>query len=90
MSHAHPLDELSQRLARSSTLSAREAEHLIDEVLAFLDESLEQFVRRRHRELQRAGLANAGIYPQLVSEVAARRFRQPDLTARQIRRLVYG
>jgi hypothetical protein len=90
MSDARQFEELSQRLTRISALSAREADHLIDEVLAFLDESLEQFVRRRHRELQQAGYANAGIYQQLVTEAAARRFRAPDLSTRQIRRLVYG
>ena len=56
MSDAHQFEELVQRLTRSSALSAREADHLIEEVLAFLDESIEQFVRRRHAELQRAGL----------------------------------
>ena len=90
MPDARQFEELVQRLTRSSALSAREADHLIEEVLAFLDESIEQFVRRRHAELQRAGLNNVGIYQQLIVEAAGRRFRAPDLTTRQIRRLVYG
>jgi hypothetical protein len=90
MSDERQFEELVQRLTRTSALSAREADHLIEEVLAFLDESIEQFVRRRHGELQRAGLNNAGIYHQLMVESAGRRFRAPELTTRQLRRLIYG
>jgi hypothetical protein len=90
MSDANQFEELVERLTRTSALNASAASHLIEEVLAFLDEPLEQFVRRRHRELQRAGLNNPQIYQQLVTETTARRFRAPVLTTRQIRRLVYG
>jgi hypothetical protein len=84
------LDELSERLAQSSRLSAGEARHLVQEVLAFLGESLEQFVRRRHRQLQREGRSNEQIYRQLALEAACRPFRAPALSARQVRRLIYG
>ena len=90
MSDLPGLDELVERLTRSSRLNAREAAHLVDEVLAFLDDSVEQFVRRRHQELQREGINNADIYCQVAREAASLRFRAPPLSARQIRRLVYG
>lgn len=90
MAEAGQFEELVERLTRTGNLSGREADHLIEEVLAFLDESLAQFVRRRHRELQHAGLNNPQIYRQVAEEAAARRFRAPDLTTRQVRRLVYG
>jgi hypothetical protein len=83
-------EELITQLTRSSRLNAREATHLVDEVLAFLDDSVEQFVRRRHQQLQREGIPNADIYRQVAQEAAALRFRAPGLSARQIRRLVYG
>jgi hypothetical protein len=47
-------------------------------------------VRRRHRELQREGLANEEIFARIGEEVTARRFRAPQLSARQLRRIVYG
>jgi hypothetical protein len=83
-------EELIIHLARTSRLSEREAAHLVEQVLAFLDDSLEQFVRRRHQELQREGVRNAQIYRQVAEEATRRRFRASALSARQIRRLVYG
>ena len=90
MSDAHQFEELVERLTRTSALSARQADHLIEEMLAFLHESLGEFVRRRHRELQRAGLSNPDIYRQVATEAEGRRFRVPELSIRQVRRLVYG
>jgi hypothetical protein len=90
MSDLHGFEELVERLSRRSRLNVREAGHLVDEVLAFLDDSVEQYVRRRHRELQREGLSNPEIFRQVAVEATQRRFRAPELTARQIRRLIYG
>jgi hypothetical protein len=90
MSEPVEFEELVARLARSSRLSERETARLVEEVLAFLDDSVEQFVRRRHHELQREGLRNPQIYRQLAQEVSRRRFRAEPITLRQIRRLVYG
>jgi hypothetical protein len=90
MSELVGFEELVGRLALRSRLTERETAHLIEEVLAFLDEPVEQFVRRRHRELQREGLRNPQIYRQVAHEAACRRFRSQPLSTRQIRRLIYG
>ena len=60
MNNAEPtdLDELVEYLARTTRLERGQAERLVDEVLSFLGEQPEQFVRRRHLELQRQGLSN--------------------------------
>jgi len=84
------LHDLVEYLSRSSRLNPSEALRLIDEVLNFLDELPEDFVRRRHWSLQTQGLSNSEIFTQLASEVRARRFRAPAYTARQIRRIIYG
>ena len=57
MNNAEPtdLEELLDYLARTTRLERAEAERLVDEVLSFLGEEPEQFVRRRHLELQRQG-----------------------------------
>jgi hypothetical protein len=47
-------------------------------------------VRRRHRELQASGLANAAIFDCIAAELAARPVAAPTLSARQLRRVVYG
>jgi hypothetical protein len=90
MSDPHPLEDLIAYLVRSTRLTAAEAARLVDEVLAHLGERPEEFVCRRHRELQREGLANGEIFARIAGEAAARRFRAPDYSERQIRRIVYG
>ena len=92
MSNAEPtdLEDLVDYLARSTRLERREAERLIDEVLSFLGEQPEQFVRRRHLELQRHGLANEAIFARLEQELARRGFAAAAYSRRQLRRIVYG
>ena len=92
VSNAEPndLDDLVDYLAQTSRLQRREAERLIDEVLSFLGEQPEPFVRRRHLELQRQGLANEAIFTRLEQELGRRRFAAPAFSRRQLRRIVYG
>ena len=85
-----PDAELVAHLVRSSGLERQRAAHIVSEVIAAHDETVEAFVRRRHRELQATGLANAQIYPRIGEELAGRRFAAPALSERQLRRLVYG
>jgi polyhydroxyalkanoate synthesis regulator phasin len=84
------LQELITYLTRTSRLSPEEARRVVEEVLGFLNETPEEFVRRRHRALQAEGLSNPSIYARVAAELSALRFRAPDLTARQIRRMIYG
>jgi hypothetical protein len=71
-------------------LDGKELSLLVDDLLAFTDETAEEFVHRRHGELQREGLRNEAIYRRLASEAAAGRFRCPPLSHRQVRRIIYG
>lgn len=84
------LEELVEYLTRASRLDRSEARRLVDEVVSFLAEQPEAFVRRRHLALQRQGLANASIFEQLKAELAQRRFPAPAYTTRQLRRIIYG
>ena len=84
------LEELVDHLARSSRLEPPEAKRLVDEVLAYLTELPEAFIRRRHLELQRGGLSNAAIFDRLELELSRRRFPAPAYSARQLRRIIYG
>jgi hypothetical protein len=63
---------------------------LLDDLWAFTEETIEEFVRRRHGELQREGLRNDAIYRRLAGEAAASRFRGAPLSLRQVRRIIYG
>ncbi len=90
MSDLAELEELIAYLVRTSRLSAPEAARVVSEVLEFLAETPEAFIRRRHLALQAQGLANDEIFAQLAGELARLRFRAAPLTPRQIRRIIYG
>lgn len=82
--------ELVEHLCRQNDLTPSQATRLIEEVLAFYNESSAAFIQRRHYELQKAGLANAAIYRQIREELEHHRFKLEPLSERQIRRTIYG
>src|SRR5262249_36276918 len=84
------LEDLLAHLGRVTALGPRELARLVDELLAYFSESIEEFVVRRHRELQTEELRNAPIFERLAAEVRQRRLTAPSLSQRQIRRLIYG
>ncbi len=92
MSNTEPtdLDDLLDYLARTTGLERALVGRLVDEVVSFLAEEPEQFVRRRHLELQRQGFSNTEIFGHLEQELLSRRFAAPAFTRRQLRRIVYG
>jgi hypothetical protein len=87
---SHPHDDLLQHLLRTTALGPGEAARVIADVLAYFAESTEEYVRRRHGELQARGLTNDQIFARIGPELRQRRVAAPELSARQLRRLVYG
>jgi hypothetical protein len=83
-------DDLVAHLVRSTPLSASEASRVVAEVVGYFGEPVPDYVRRRHAELKRRGLTNDLIFAELEVELATRRFAPPPLSARQLRRMVYG
>lgn len=83
-------DELLEHLERTTRLSRTEADRVVIEVLAYFSEPLENFVARRHAELQGEELKNPEIFARIAAELRQRRFAAPDLSERQIRRMIYG
>ncbi|GHA47236.1 hypothetical protein GCM10010372_53930 [Streptomyces tauricus] len=83
-------DDLVDHLTRSSALSRGEALRVIQDVLAYFDETTEDYVRRRHRELQAQGLVNSAIFERITADLKYRAVAPPELTLRQVRRIVYG
>lgn len=83
-------DELVAHLVRTTPLSDSEARRVVAEVLGYFDEPVELFVRRRHRELRGRGLRNEQIYPVIGAELGGRRVVPPELSSRQLRRIIYG
>jgi hypothetical protein len=86
-----PVDaDLLAHLTRTTGLGAGEAARVVADVLAYFSETTEEYVRRRHTEMQVGGLRNEEIFARLETELAHRRVAPPMLTPRQIRRVVYG
>ncbi|MGH8238758.1 MAG: hypothetical protein ACREXP_17315 [Steroidobacteraceae bacterium] len=72
------LGELVAYLVRSSRLSPAEASRVVAEVIAYFDETVDDFIRRRHLALQAQGQSNSEIFA-LGSEAQGRtraRYRQ--------------
>jgi hypothetical protein len=85
-----PIDDLLDHLVRSTALSRDQAMRVVAEVITYFDEPIETFVRRRHRELQTEGLANAAIYQRIRNDLKFWRVAAPETSERQIRRIIYG
>ena len=85
-----PPADLVRHVAESTGLPASVAERVIADVIAYFRETSEEFVRRRHTELQRRGRRNAEIWAILTDELSGRPVSAGELSERQLRRIVYG
>jgi protein-L-isoaspartate O-methyltransferase len=85
-----PDPELVARIATSTGLSTAEAARVVEDVVAFHTEPVEDYVRRRHAQLKTYGAKNPEIFARIAEELADRVVAAPELTERQLRRLVYG
>lgn len=83
-------DALTSHIASSANLAPSLARRVIEDVLAFHNESTRAFIERRHTELQAAGILNKQIFEVIQNELRNRLVQGPDLTVRQLRRLIYG
>ncbi|MGN9785374.1 hypothetical protein ACTMTF_28380 [Nonomuraea sp. ZG12] len=86
----HPYEDLIAHLTKTSPLGPGEAARVVADVLSYFSESTEEFVRRRHGELQARGLTNDEIFPRVAAELRGRRVAAPELSLRQLRRIIYG
>jgi hypothetical protein len=78
-----------RHLSESTGLPAGVAARVVAEVAAYFMEGTEDYVRRRHRELQANGLKNDAIFARISGELSTRPVAPPTLSARQLRRIVY-
>ena len=86
-----PIDAaLIRHLVATTGLSPSEAERVVEDVVAFHAEPVEDYVRRRHADLKTYGAKNPEIFARIAAELADRVVAAPALTERQLRRLVYG
>jgi hypothetical protein len=82
--------DLARYLVASTGLPQPTVVRVIADVTAYFDETVEQFVRRRHAELHGRQHKNEEIWPAIATELGQRRFAAPPTSQRQLRRMVYG
>jgi hypothetical protein len=84
------LRDAERRLQHVLGLSPERAARAVAEVLDALDSDVDTYIAQRHAELQREGVSNPEIYERIARELPALRFKVGGLSARQIRRRIYG
>lgn len=87
---APPDADLVDRISASTGLTRAEAARVVEDVIAFHAEPVEDYVRRRHAHLKTYGAKNPEIFARIAEELAARVVAAPELSERQLRRIVYG
>ena len=91
VNRAHDVDpELVSHVVATTGLATEVARRVVEDVLAFHAEPVADYVRRRHAELKTYGARNPEIFARIADELARRVVAPPELTERQLRRLVYG
>jgi polyhydroxyalkanoate synthesis regulator phasin len=75
-------------LVATTELTPAEATRVIEDVVAFHAEPVEDYVRRRHAELKTFGARNSEIFARLAEELAHRVVAAPALSERQLRRII--
>ena len=84
------LSEAQRRLSAVLGMSPESAARAVAEVLDAMRFEVDAYILARHAELQAQGVTNPEIYERIAAELPALRFAGPRLSARQIRRRIYG
>jgi hypothetical protein len=85
-----PEQTLVDHVVATTGLTPAEATRVIGDVIAFHAEPVEELVRRRHAQLKTYGAKNDEIFARIARELAGRVVAAPELTERQLRRMIYG
>src|SRR5438552_674925 len=73
------VSDVRQRLQSVLGLSAAQASRAVDEVLDSLALEVDEYIARRHGELQAGGENNSEIFGRIADELQALRFKAPKL-----------
>jgi hypothetical protein len=82
--------DLIDRVASSTGLTQAEAARVVEDVLAWYREPVQDYVRRRHARHRLFGRRNPEIFALIADELAGRLVAAPSLSQRQLRRIIYG
>ena len=82
--------ELVRHVARSTGLDEATASRVVADVMAYFGQTVEEYVTSRHEDLKTRNRKNDDIWPRITAELRDRRFRAPEVSERQLRRMIYG
>lgn len=85
-----PDPALLSHVVATTSLTPGEAARVIEDVIAFHAQPVEDYVRTRHAALKTYGARNPEIFARIAEELTERVVAPPDLSERQLRRIVYG
>jgi hypothetical protein len=89
MDDSYPQD-LVRHVARSTGLDEATASRVVADVMAYFGQTVEEYVVKRHEGLKSRNRKNDDIWPLIMAELKARRFKADELSERQLRRMIYG
>jgi hypothetical protein len=82
--------ELISQVSASTGLSPGEAARVVADIVGWYREPVEEYVRRRHAYMRTYGKRNSEIFALIAAELDNRLVAAPELSERQLRRIVYG
>jgi hypothetical protein len=82
--------DLVRYVARSTGLDEGTASRVVADIVAYFGQTVEEYVTSRHGDLKSRNRRNDDIWPVITAELQDRRFRAPEVSERQLRRMVYG
>lgn len=85
-----PDPDLVSHVVATTSLTPGEAARVIEDVIAFHAQPVEVYVRERHAHLQAYGARNPEIFTRIAEELSRRVVAAPELSERQLRRIVYS
>lgn len=88
--HPVPDPALVAHVVATTSLTPGEAARVVEDVIAFHAQPLEDYVRARHASLKTYGARNPEIFARIAEELAQRVVAAPELSERQLRRIIYG
>lgn len=85
-----PDPDLVAHVVATTSLTPGEAARVVEDVIAFHAQPVESFVRARHAHLKTYGAKNPEIFARIAEELRERVVAAPELSERQLRRIIYG
>lgn len=85
-----PDPALVSHVVATTSLTPGEAARVIEDVIAFHAQTVEDYVQQRHASLKTYGAKNPEIFAAIAQELRERVVAAPDLSERQLRRIIYG